>query len=94
MTIARALAKNPLLLLADDPALNLDQEGAEQTLELLKKINLLGTAILLATRPSCVIEDGAARVINIENGRIVKRTIRFPRISVGAGEADGFAGNL
>jgi cell division transport system ATP-binding protein len=94
VAIARALAKDPLLLLADDPALSLDQEGAKQTLELLKKINLLGTAVLLATRPSCVFEGGAARVINIENGRIVKRTIQFPRISVGAGEADGSAGNL
>ncbi len=89
VAIARALAKDPLLLLADDPASSLDQEGAKQTLELLKKINLLGTAVLLATRPPCLYERSAARVINIENGRIVKKTIRFPRISVGAGEADG-----
>lgn len=47
--IARAIVKNSMLLLADEPTGNLDRDNAWQLMELFKKINERGTAIVIAT---------------------------------------------
>jgi cell division transport system ATP-binding protein len=71
VAIARAIASDPLLLLADEPTMNLDEESTDEILGLLKQINLLGTMILLATHDSRLCTNNSARIIKIENGKLV-----------------------
>ena len=71
VAIARAIAKDPLLLLADEPTLNLDAESTDEILKLLKKINLLGTAVLVATHDLRLCDGNSAKIIRIEKGKLV-----------------------
>jgi cell division transport system ATP-binding protein len=69
--IARALAGDPLLLLADEPTINLDEESAAVILALLREINLLGTAVLLAARHFRPENGFHPRMLRLERGRPV-----------------------
>ncbi|UCB52085.1 MAG: ATP-binding cassette domain-containing protein [Candidatus Zixiibacteriota bacterium] len=69
--IARALAGDPLLLLADEPTMNLDEESADEILMLLREANLLGTAVLLATRHVRLWDGMLPRMLRLEKGRPV-----------------------
>ena len=69
--IARALAGDPLLLLADEPTMNLDEESADEILALLREVNLLGTAVLLATRHFRPGNDFPPRMLGLKRGRLV-----------------------
>jgi cell division transport system ATP-binding protein len=69
---ARAMVKEPLLLLADEPTLNLDQKSADEILGLLQQINILGTSILLATCDSQLRVGSHARIIRLDRGKLVK----------------------
>ena len=71
VAIARAIAKDPLLLLADEPTLNLDEKSQEEILCLLKQVNLLGTAVLLATHDLSLCKDNSAKILRIEKGKLV-----------------------
>jgi cell division transport system ATP-binding protein len=70
VAIARSLAHRPVLLLADEPTGNLDDVNANEVLELLLKINALGTTVILATHASDLVNKVKKRVITIENGHI------------------------
>lgn len=70
VAIARALAHRPVLLLADEPTGNLDEVNANEVIELLLKINQLGTTVVLATHAADLVNKIKRRVITIENGRI------------------------
>jgi cell division transport system ATP-binding protein len=70
VAIARSLAHRPVLLLADEPTDNLDEVNAAEVLELLKKINELGTTVILATHASDLVNKINKRVITIEGGQI------------------------
>ena len=67
----RAIVKEPLLLLADEPTLNLDEKNKGEILALLRHINLLGTAVILATRDSSLDENNQKRILKMEKGRII-----------------------
>lgn len=69
--IARAMVKDPLLLLADEPTLNLDEDSTNEIMKLLKDINLFGTAVLIATHNSRSFDGNEAKIIRIEEGKIV-----------------------
>jgi cell division transport system ATP-binding protein len=71
VAFARAIVKEPLLLLADEPTLNLDERNKEDIRELLRHINLLGTAVILATRDSSLDNKHPMRIIRLDKGRIV-----------------------
>ncbi len=71
VAIARALAHRPVLLLADEPTGNLDEVNANEILELLLKINRLGTTVLLATHAADLVNKIHRRVITLEDGKIV-----------------------
>lgn len=71
VAIARAIARDPLLLLADEPTLNLDHESTDEILRLLKKINLLGTAVLIATQDFNLYKNHNTKIIKIEKGKLV-----------------------
>lgn len=70
VSIARALAHRPVLLLADEPTGNLDEVNANEVLDLLLKINQLGTTVVLATHASDLVNKIHRRVITLEDGRI------------------------
>ncbi len=70
VAIARALAHRPVLLLADEPTGNLDEVNANEVLDLLLKINQLGTTVILATHAADLVNKIKKRVITIENGKV------------------------
>jgi|TARA_B100000315_G_scaffold135955_1_gene125221 cell division transport system ATP-binding protein len=74
--IARALVKEPEIILADEPSANLDPDSARNLLELLKNIHSTGTLVLMATHQWQhlyfeLIKDREHQIINIEMGRLV-----------------------
>ena len=71
VAIARAIVQEPFILLADEPTGDLDGESSWAILELLEKINLSGTAILMATHKNEFSGVGSSRIIKISAGRIV-----------------------
>lgn len=72
IAIARAIVNNPKVLIADEPTGNLDPENSWEIMNLLERINLQGTTILMATHNSQIVNTLRHRVIAIENGRVVR----------------------
>ncbi len=71
VAIARALVKEPAVVLADEPTANLDSHTAEETVELMRRINAeRGTTFVFSTHDRMVMEK-ARRVITIRDGRIL-----------------------
>lgn len=70
VAIARSLAHRPVLILADEPTGNLDEVNAAEVLDLLLKINKLGTTVILATHAVDLVNKINKRVITIEGGKI------------------------
>ncbi|PKN02750.1 cell division ATP-binding protein FtsE [Candidatus Dojkabacteria bacterium HGW-Dojkabacteria-1] len=68
--IARALANKPDLFIADEPTGNLDQQNAEQILEILKTINATGTTVMVISHDFHLVNGSKARTIKIVNGRL------------------------
>ena len=72
VAIARALVRQPSILVADEPTGNLDPDTAAQTVQLLVRVNALGTTIVFATHNSELVNTMRRRVVALENGRIVR----------------------
>lgn len=72
IAIARSIANSPKLLIADEPTGNLDPENSWEIMNLLERINLQGTTVLMATHNSQIVNTLKHRVIAIENGHIVR----------------------
>lgn len=70
VVIARALANEPRILLADEPTGNLDPEASASIMELLKQINNRGMAVLMVTHDYEVIRRFPFRTVQIENGQM------------------------
>ena len=70
VAIARALSHRPVLLLADEPTGNLDEVNAGEVIDLLLKINQLGTTVILATHAVDLVNRIKKRVVTIEDGKI------------------------
>jgi cell division transport system ATP-binding protein len=70
VVIARALANEPRLLLADEPTGNLDPEASASIMELLHQINNRGMSVLMVTHDYEVIRKFPNRTVQIENGRL------------------------
>ena len=68
--IARALVANPKLLLCDEPTGNLDPSNTTEIMELLQRINLKGTTVVVATHNQGVVDRMRRRVVRLSNGRI------------------------
>ncbi len=69
--IARALVYQPKILIADEPTGNLDSINAEEIVNLLLKINDLGTTVILVTHNREIVNSLNRRVITISDGRLV-----------------------
>jgi cell division transport system ATP-binding protein len=72
VAIARALAHKPILLLADEPTGNLDEINSNEIIDLLHKINSLGTTVILASHARDLVNKVKKRVITIEKGKITR----------------------
>ena len=70
LAIARALANEPTLLLADEPTGALDSEGGQEVIELLSRLHSGGQTIVLVTHDAGVAA-AANRVVRMRDGRIV-----------------------
>ena len=71
VVIARSLVHRPKILVADEPTGNLDSINAREIIDLLKKINELGTTVLLVTHNKEIVNSLKKRVITLDNGQIV-----------------------
>ncbi|HET9394014.1 MAG TPA: cell division ATP-binding protein FtsE [Candidatus Rubrimentiphilum sp.] len=69
--IARALVNNPKLLLCDEPSGNLDPANTTEIMELLRRINLKGTTVVVATHNQAVVDRMRRRVVRLDNGRVI-----------------------
>ncbi len=72
LAIARAIVNQPDLLLADEPTGNLDPLNTHEIIQIFKKINELGTTIILTTHNKAVVDNLGRRVITLEAGRVVR----------------------
>lgn len=70
--IARALVTEPLILLADEPTGNLDDEVTVEIMELFKSANARGTTVLLATHNREIIRRFPRRVVVLDKGRVAE----------------------
>jgi cell division transport system ATP-binding protein len=70
--IARALVHEPLLLIADEPTGNLDAVTSWEIIQLLVRINDLGTTVLMATHNQEIVNAMRRRVVALEAGRLVR----------------------
>lgn len=72
LAIARAIINQPEVIIADEPTGNLDPVSTYEVVEILKKINDLGTTVILTTHNKGVIESIGRRVVTLEKGKIVR----------------------
>lgn len=71
VSIARALIHRPKILVADEPTGNLDLNNSREIIALLKKINELGTTVLLVTHDKEVVNMLKQRVLVIDSGELI-----------------------
>jgi len=72
VAIARAIVNQPDVLIADEPTGNLDPVNTHDVVEILKKINNLGTTVLLTTHNKGVVDSIKKRVVTLDQGKIVR----------------------
>ena len=72
VAIARALIHRPVVILADEPTGNLDPYHTFEIIQLLRKINEMGTTVVLSTHNKDVINNLGKRVITLEKGKLVR----------------------
>ncbi|MGH7341292.1 MAG: cell division ATP-binding protein FtsE, partial [Candidatus Rokuibacteriota bacterium] len=70
--IARALANDPMLLLADEPTGNLDPDLSLEIMNLLREVNAGGTTVLVATHDRELIRLVGRRTITLDQGKVVE----------------------
>lgn len=72
VAIARAMVHSPEVIIADEPTGNLDPFHSWEIVNLLQKINQLGTTLILATHEKEIINALDKRVITLDRGRIIR----------------------
>ena len=72
VAIARAIVNQPDIIIADEPTGNLDPIATYEVVQILKKINDLGTTVIMTTHNKGVIDELERRVITMDGGRIVR----------------------
>jgi cell division transport system ATP-binding protein len=72
LAIARAIVNQPDIVIADEPTGNLDPINTYEIVQILKKINDLGTTVILTTHNKGVIDSLQKRVVTLEGGKIVR----------------------
>ncbi len=72
VAIARAIVNRPDIIIADEPTGNLDPVNTYDIVQIFKKINDLGTTVILTTHNKGVIDNLGKRVITMDNGRVAR----------------------
>ena len=72
LAIARAIINQPEVIIADEPTGNLDPEATYDVVQILKKINDLGTTVILTTHNKGVIDSLKKRVVTMRDGKLVE----------------------
>jgi len=72
IALARAIVNRPDIIIADEPTGNLDPLNVLEIIKLIKKINELGTTVLLTTHNKDVVNSLGKRVVTLENGKVVR----------------------
>lgn len=72
VAIARAIVNQPDVIVADEATGNLDPQNTFEIIQIFKKINDLGTTIILTTHDKNIINELGRRVITMEEGRIIR----------------------
>ncbi|RMD51951.1 MAG: cell division ATP-binding protein FtsE [Nitrospirae bacterium] len=75
VAIARAMVTDPIILLADEPTGNLDQENSSIIIELIKMMNARGTTVIIATHQNSLFKSTGKRVFHLKEGRLIRETI-------------------
>lgn len=71
VAIARAIVNRPDVILADEPAANLDPINTWEIIKLLQKVNELGTTVILASHDKEIINALDRRVVVVDKGKII-----------------------
>ncbi|MBI2409665.1 ATP-binding cassette domain-containing protein [Candidatus Kaiserbacteria bacterium] len=72
IAIGRAIINQPDLVVADEPTGNLDPINAYEVVEILKKINELGTTIIITTHNKGIVDAVGKRVVTMDRGKVVR----------------------
>jgi len=72
VAIARAIVTQPDIIVADEPTGNLDPTNTFEIIKILKKINELGTTVVLTTHNKGVVDEVGGRVITMEKGKVLR----------------------
>jgi cell division transport system ATP-binding protein len=70
--VARALVNAPPILIADEPTGNLDPATSREIMDLLRRVNLRGTTVLVATHERGIVDEMRMRVVEIDGGRVAR----------------------
>jgi cell division transport system ATP-binding protein len=70
------LTNHPEFIIADEPTGNLDSINTKEIIDLLVRINEIGTTVLLVTHNKDVVNSLHKRVVTLENGRIVNDQVK------------------
>ncbi|EKD46570.1 MAG: cell division ATPase [uncultured bacterium] len=70
--LARALVRKPMVIVADEPTGNLDPTSTWEIIQLLLKINSMGTTIILATHNKDIVDKLNRRVIALDRGKVIR----------------------
>ncbi|MDQ2732300.1 MAG: cell division ATP-binding protein FtsE [Armatimonadota bacterium] len=73
--IARAIVNRPSILLADEPTGNLDPDTAVEIMNVLARVNEAGRTVIVATHDRVMVDDMQRRVIELENGHVVRDVV-------------------
>ncbi len=76
VSIARAFVSQPPILVADEPTGNLDPKTSVGIMQLLHRINRIGTTVVVATHDREMVDVMRKRVVALENGRVVRDKVR------------------
>lgn len=72
VAIARAIVNRPEIIIADEPTGNLDPVNTYDIVQIFKKINELGTTVIITTHNKGVVDSLGKRVITMEKGKVAR----------------------
>jgi cell division transport system ATP-binding protein len=70
--IARAVVYRPPILIADEPTGNLDHELSLEVMQLFRRLNQVGTTLLIASHDRGLVEQFGSRVLHLKEGRLAE----------------------